>query len=67
LKANDKEVHMLQELVNQAIEIRMAGFEGEKIKGKVLRVDDSWIEIATKKNIELVNIVAIKKIITRSE
>lgn len=57
---------MLQELVNQTVEIRMAGFESEKIKGKVLRVDDFWIEIATKKNIELINIVAIKKIIMRS-
>ena len=57
---------MLQELVNQTIEIRMAGFESEKIKGKVLRINDSWIEISTKKNIELINIVAIKKIITRS-
>ena len=55
---------MLQELVNQTVEIRMAGFEGEKIKGKVLRVNDSWMEVATKKKIELVNIVAIKKIIT---
>ena len=57
---------MLQELVNQTVEIRMAGFDSEKIKGKVIRVDDYWIELATKKNIELVNIVAIKKIITRS-
>ena len=55
---------MLQDLVNQTIEIRMMGFEGEKIKGKVLRIDDSWIEIATKKKVELVNIVSIKKIIT---
>ena len=55
---------MLQELVNQTVEIRMAGFEGEKIKGKVLRVNDSWMEVATKKKIELINIVAIKKIIT---
>ena len=59
-------MHMLQDLVNQTIEIRMAGFEGEKIKGKVLRVNDSWIEIATKRKIELVNIVAIKKIIMPS-
>ena len=63
---NNKEVHMLQELVNQTIEIRMAGFDAEKIKGKVIRVNDSWIEIATKKNIELINITAIKKIITSS-
>lgn len=55
---------MLQELVNQTVEIRMTGFDAEKIKGKVLRVDDSWMEIATKKKIELVSIAAIKKIIT---
>jgi len=55
---------MLEELVNQTVEIRMASFDGEKVKGKVLRVNDSWIEVATRKKIELVNIVAIKKIIT---
>ena len=57
---------MLQELVSQSVEIRMNAFDGEKVKGKVLRADDTWIEIATKKDIELVNIAAIRKIIIPS-
>lgn len=53
---------MLQELVGQSVEIRFDGFDGEKVKGKVLRVDDHWIEVATKKNIELFNLAKIRKI-----
>ena len=52
--------------MSQAVEIRMNSFDGETMKGKVLRADDTWIEIATKKKIELVNIAAIRKITVRS-
>lgn len=57
---------MLQELVGQSIEIRINSFDGETIKGKLLRADDTWIEVATKKKIELINIAAIRKITARS-
>ena len=53
---------MLQELVGQSVEIRFNGFDGEKVKGKVLRVDDHWIEVATKKHIELFNLSTVRKI-----
>ncbi len=57
---------MIQELVGKTVEIRVHAFEAERIKGKVLRVNDNWIEIATKKNIELVNLTIIRKITTSS-
>lgn len=57
---------MLQELVGKTIEIKINSFNEEKIRGKVLRTDDSWIEIATKKKILLVNITTIRTIVMPS-
>ena len=51
---------MLEELVNTTVEIYIVGFDGGKVKGKLLRVDDTWAEVATKKRVELINISAIK-------
>ena len=57
---------MLQDLVGKTVELYLTGFDAGKIKGKVLRVDDAWLEIATKKRIEYVNIRAIKRIFALS-
>ncbi|MCP5100778.1 MAG: helix-turn-helix transcriptional regulator [Chloroflexi bacterium] len=62
-----EEKQMLHELVGRSVEIRIHSFNEDRIKGKVLRVEDAWIEIATKKDIEFVNIAAIRRIILPSK
>lgn len=59
---------MIEDLVGKTVVIRLNTFGdlSDKITGKVMRVAEPWIEIATKKDIEYVCTYAIKRIIVRT-
>lgn len=59
---------MVQELIGKTVDVYINSFSdfGEKIKGKILRVNGSWVEIKTKKKVEYLNITSIKRIIVSS-
>ena len=45
----------------------LSGVGNATVKGKVIDMDDNWIQIKGKKEVELVNIHAIKKIIVHDK
>ena len=60
-----KEFSMLKELVGKTITIHLpaTALDTTQVKGEVVRADDSWIELRTKKNIEYLNTSFVKRIV----
>ena len=56
---------MLQELQGRKITVflTLSAVGNVSVKGTVIQMDDSWMQIKGKKAVELVNISAIKKIV----
>lgn len=63
-----EENHMLQELVGKTIAIFMpqTSLSEDVVKGEVVKVNDSWIEVKTKKETQYINTNSIKKIVVSS-
>jgi DNA-binding XRE family transcriptional regulator len=55
---------MLQELVGKTIEVQILVFSDftDKVRGDLLRVSDSWLEVKTKKRTEYVNVALTLKV-----
>ncbi len=63
---DDKELFMLQELKGKNVSIALGTTDFNTIlKGEVIEIEESWLKLQTKKNIENIRIDAIAKI-TRS-
>ena len=60
---------MLQELQGRKITVflTLSAVGNVSVKGTVIQMDDSWIQIKGKKEVELVSIQAIKKIIVHDK
>ena len=63
-----EENHMLQELVGKTIAIFMpqTSLSEDVVKGEVVKANDSWIEVKTKKETQYINTNSIKKIVVSS-
>ncbi len=63
-----EEFSMLKELVGKTVSIHipLTSINVDQVKGEILRADDSWIEIKTKKSIEYINTAFIKRIVVPS-
>ena len=60
---------MLQDLQGRKITVflTLSAVGNISVKGTVIQMDESWIQIKGKKEVELVNIQAIKKIIVHDK
>jgi len=56
---------MLQDVQGRKVTVylTLSGLGNASVKGTVIQIDDSWMQIKGKKAVELVNISAIKKIV----
>ena len=56
---------MLQDVQGRKVTVflTLSGLGNASVKGTVIQMDESWMQIKGKRKVELVNINAIKKII----